>query len=168
MFPSSNDDQRSELADASDQAQTPTTPASIPRLSLRRGLEGHPAYERPRDGLDSTELDESDTAGTQADQEGVGGLDTIDLLGENVRLFRQTRQLMTKVLNDSATPPNQKAQVANTLGSLLKTLSSTQTDLYNAERLKRLENVIVRILQDFPAELQERFLTAYEREVNVR
>ena len=168
MFPSSNDDQRPELADASDQAQTPAAPASIPRLSLRRGLEGHPAYERPRDSLDSTALDESDTDPPDNDTEGVGGLETIDLLGETVRLFRQTKRLMTKVVSNEALPANQKAQVANTLGGLLKTLSNTQTDLYNAERLKRLEHVIVRILQDFPAELQERFLTAYEREVNVR
>lgn len=138
---------------------------AIPRLGLGR----RPAFEEaPRDELSTNELDDHEFLAGDDDTLGVAGLHTIDLLGETVRLFRQTKRLLSKVLVDAGTPPNQKAQVANSLAGLLKTLVVQQTDLYNAERLKRLEQVVIRLVRDMPVEQQEAFMREYEAEVNVR
>lgn len=92
----------------------------------------------------------------------------INLQAETIRLFRQTKKLLKEVLKHAATPANQKAQVANSLHSLLRALSTQQIELYNAERLRRLEAVIVRLVRDLPEAQAEEFLAAYEAEVNVR
>lgn len=92
---------------------------------------------------------------------------SVNLEAETIRLFKQTRRLLTAVLADKATPANQKAQVANTLATLLKSLTTQQTEIYNAERLKRLEFTIIRLLREWPQAEQDRFIAMYEAEVNV-
>lgn len=143
---------------------------NIPDIALGRAspsgtrLEAPPGT--PRDGLEPNDLDDHQFLAGDDDRTGVAGLETIDLLGETVRLFRQTKRLLSKVLVSGSTPVNQQAQVAGTLGTLLKTLSQQQVDLYNAERLKRLESVMIRLVRDIaPSELQDRFMEEYEREV---
>ena len=69
-------------------------------------------------------------------------------------------------MKDKMTPANQKAQVANTLSSLLKALTTQQTEIYNAERLKRLEFVVIRYIRNKPEVEQEEFMAMYEAEVN--
>lgn len=108
-------------------------------------------------------LDRADAADT-ADGDGFA---TINLLGETMLLFRRTKRLLNKVIHDKRTPINQKAQVANALANLLKGLASQQTDLYNAERLKRMENLMITTLRDVAPELQDEFMRRYEAEVNV-
>lgn len=91
----------------------------------------------------------------------------VNLEAETIRLFKQTKRLFKQVLIDKATPANQRAQVANTLGSLLRSLTTQQTEIYNAERLKRLEFTIIRLLREWPQAEQDRFIAMYEAEVNV-
>lgn len=153
-------------ADALREALERATPAEIPDLRLYRPLPPPPPPQPlPTVPLDDREFADVDPAD---DQLGVGGFDSIDLVGETVRLYRQTRKLLSKVLSDNKTPVNQQAQVANTLGTLLKGLSAQQTDLYNAERLKRLELIIIQIIRDVAPDVQDAFMARYEAEVNVR
>ena len=112
--------------------------------------------------------DEPDEEITDDDETLIEHLGDINLQAETIRLFRQTKKLLATVLKDVRTPANQKAQVANSLSSLLRALSTQQIELYNAERLRRLEAVIIRMVRDLPDEHAERFLAAYEAEVNVR
>lgn len=125
----------------------------------------------PNYGLRSTQkfetnaLDDREFADAEEDKTDKESFNNLDLLSETVRLFRQTKKLLSKVLSDTSTPANQQAQVVNTLSNLLRSLSEQQTDLFNAERLKRLENVVITLVKDLPVAQQEAFLVAYEREV---
>lgn len=60
------------------------------------------------------------------------------------------------------TPANQKAQLLNTITTILTGILKLQTDLYNAERLKKLESTLIATLKDFP-ELREPFLEKYKK-----
>lgn len=160
----SEDDLLAELLERELAASPTTTAATIPALGLRRTT-------RPRDALDSNELDDHEfglTGQAAPDNLGVAGIETLDLEGETVRLYRQVRLLLSRVLVDKGVPANQKASVANGLSNQLKALVNLQTDIYNAERLKRLETVIIRMVKAMPDDISEQFLIDYEREVNVR
>ena len=62
-------------------------------------------------------------------------------------------------------PLNQKAQTLNSITSILQAIIRAQQDLYNIERLKTLENTLIKVLQEFP-EIKHKFLDAYEAELN--
>lgn len=179
MFRTSTSGQAAPDADA-DSVSVPDTAAAIDNArvadatvaALSAGIKDislSRANQPVGDGFDTNKLDDREFLGDHLDEDtaGVQGLETIDLLGETVRLFRQTRRLLSKVLVNTATPINQQAQVVATLGTLLKTLSQQQTDLYDAERLKRLEAVVIRLVRDLAPELQDRFVAEYEREVQL-
>jgi hypothetical protein len=144
----------------------PSTPAEalsgIPRVGLA------PKPPAARDGSLDPEnaLDDREFAEHPEDHETT--LESVDLMKENIRLYRQTRRLLSKVLVDTVTPSNQKAQVINALSSILKGLTAQQTDIYNAERLKRLESAVIDMLKMVPEDAQKAFLERYETEVNVR
>lgn len=136
--------------------EPPTAGSQIPDFDL--GKMDDETRKRLQKALDD-DPDEDDDESLTFEQ--------LNLQVETIRLFRQTRRLMRQVLRETGVPANQKAQVANTLASLLKGLSAQQTELYNAERLKRLEFVIIRFVREMPDPEQERFMSMYEAEVNV-
>lgn len=70
--------------------------------------------------------------------------------------------LQRDVLTDDDTPANQKAQTANAVAAALATLAKLQIEVYNSERLKRVEQVLIETLQTLPPEAQEAFLQLYE------
>lgn len=63
---------------------------------------------------------------------------------------------------DEETPANQKAQILNTISAILTNIVKLQTEMYDAERLKKLESALITILQGFP-DIKEAFLQAYEK-----
>jgi len=138
----------------------------IPNLSLRRGAVAAPAIGETPDPADDDAPDEDPDIDDEPLPE--GGFVQIDLLSETLHLFQRTKRLLGKVIRDNRTPANQKAQVANSLGNLLKSLAAQQTELYNAERLKRLEALTISILRDLAPEVQDEFLRRYEAEMDVR
>jgi len=137
----------------------------IPNLGLRRGAAVPPIGNVPPPE-DDDRVDED----VDIDDEPLpaGGFLQIDLLSETLHLFHRTKRLLGKVIRDSKTPVNQKAQVANSLNNLLKSLAEQQLQLYNAERLKRLEAITISILRDLAPEVQDEFLRRYETEMDVR
>lgn len=90
-------------------------------------------------------------------------LETIEVGGELAFLYTKARRLLEIVLVDDQTPANQKSQVMNSALAMIERISKTRTDLYSAERMRKLEQTIIKTLRDFPRELQEQFLEAYER-----
>lgn len=158
------------LTSAEESAQTKAAVEKANEIAELLGLPAIGLRKPAEDQLATNKLDDREFADVdeQDDLSGMGNFESINLVGETVRLFRQTRKLLSKVLSDTKTPVNQQAQVANTLGTLLKGLSTQQTDLYNAERLKRLEAVVIQIVREVLPQQQDEFMRRYEEEVNVR
>lgn len=82
----------------------------------------------------------------------VRGLKDLDLNRELVLQVLALQQLQADVINDDETPANQRAQVANSLSSALTTLVKLQSDVLNSERFKRVEAVVVDMINSQPSE----------------
>lgn len=87
----------------------------------------------------------------------------IDLEEELLLQFARTKSLYDTVVEDSETPANQRAQVANSCTAILEQLIKMQTKLYGAERVKALEQVLVKVMKTLPETTQREFFDRYER-----
>ncbi len=87
----------------------------------------------------------------------------LDLEEEVLLQFARTKALYDRVAEDSNTPANQRAQVANSCTSILDQLIKMQAKLYGAERVKALEQVLIRVLKTLPEAAQTEFFSRYER-----
>ena len=92
-------------------------------------------------------------------------LKDVDIEGELLMQFHQTKALLASVIDDVDTPANQKAQLVNTCSSILSEITKSQTSLYNAERLKIMEQALINALKTVPDSISEAFLDNYEREL---
>lgn len=90
-------------------------------------------------------------------------LKDINLEAELVRQLRAMQALQTNTLFDPETPPNQKAQVANSVASVLSTLTKLQNEVYKSERMKKVENLLVAAVKELPTEAQLKFFEQYEQ-----
>ena len=89
-------------------------------------------------------------------------LGDLDLEKELVIQFQHVKNVMQECLEDSETPANQKSQVINSCASLLNQMTKNQTELYSAERLKRLEQSLIEALSSFDSKMCEKFLDIYQ------
>lgn len=90
-------------------------------------------------------------------------LTDLDLESELVLQYQQGKVLLAKVINDHGTPANQKAQVANSCAATLQSLVKMQTTLHDAERMKKLEQILIKVIRTLPKEQQEAFFQRYEQ-----
>jgi hypothetical protein len=95
----------------------------------------------------------------------VGSLDELDVDNALLRHYYRVERLARDVLTDPDIPPNQQAAVMNTLNSLLVQIAKTRTELYTAERMKRIEQTLLFVLKTLPKQQQQDFLEEYEREL---
>jgi len=72
-----------------------------------------------------------------------------------------SQELQNQVLQDEATPANQRAQVANSTAGILQQLAKLQIEVHTSERLKKIEMILIECLGTLPMEVQEKFLSAY-------
>jgi uncharacterized protein YejL (UPF0352 family) len=76
------------------------------------------------------------------------------------------QQLQSNVLQDGDVPANQQAQVANSLSAALTTLVKLQSDVFNSERFKQVEAVVIDLINSLPKEekaaMYERYAAAVE------
>lgn len=91
----------------------------------------------------------------------------MDLSGELMLQYLQTKTLLASIIDDEGTPANQKAQVINTCSAILGNITKTQTQLYNAERLKIIEQCLMNALKGTTKPVQEKFFENYSRELEV-
>ena len=89
-------------------------------------------------------------------------LSLLNLEQEVLLQYHTLRELQGEVLGDGEVPVNQRAQVANSVAATLRTLGDQQIELYNSERFKDIENLLVRTLDKLPEDLAAEFLTGYE------
>jgi len=85
----------------------------------------------------------------------------LDLDGELLAQYKNALILREATEYDEEIPLSQKAQLLNTINSILTSITKNQTELYDAERLKLYEGTLITVLKKFP-ELSEAFFAAYE------
>lgn len=93
-------------------------------------------------------------------------LSDLDLEQEVLLQFAQTKALYVKVAQETSTPANQKAQVANSCTTILDQLIKMQRRLYAAERVKAMESALVKALRELDNEkVSTRFFEIYEKQL---
>lgn len=88
-------------------------------------------------------------------------LTKLNLAEELGMQYRSGMILLASVQEDSETPANQKAQVFNSVGTMLKDIVKQQKVVYDAERLKRFEGAFLKVLEDLPIEAKRKFFDLY-------
>jgi hypothetical protein len=90
-------------------------------------------------------------------------LGKMNLEEEMLLQYHAMRELQGKVMEDDDVPVNQRAQVANTMATTLKTIGDQQIALYSSERFKQIENLLIRTLDKLPEEVAAVFLEQYAK-----
>lgn len=143
----------------------PSVSDNGPRRDARRHL-----YGTSSDSLDL--LSESELIDLQlriAAKLPPNSLKSVNLEQELVTQLRLAQKLQRETLDEdpdvAPTPANQKAQVINSVASTLQMLGKLQVELFDSERLKRIEQILIDTLQTLPKDAQEAFLDRYEAEI---
>ena len=92
----------------------------------------------------------------------AASLSELNLDEELLIQYQNAMSTFELIRYDPETPANQKAQILNTISAILTNIVKLQTELYDAERLKKLESTLIATLQAFP-DIKEEFLQAYEK-----
>ena len=94
-----------------------------------------------------------------------GTLATLNLDSELYSMYARAKNYLDDLqMGDDNTPANQVSQVMNTITAILKEIVKMQTDLYNAERVKKLEAAMIEALKNTATEeVQDAFFTELER-----
>jgi hypothetical protein len=87
----------------------------------------------------------------------------LNLETEVIVQFLQVKALLQDVLTEGDTPANQKAQVANSCQAILDQLTKRQLQLYGTERVKAIEQCVIRCMKKLPDAAQRAFFEDYER-----
>lgn len=82
---------------------------------------------------------------------------------ELILQYQAVRSLQNSIFDDETVPANQKAQVANSVASVLSSLADLQNKTYTSERFKRIETLLIRHLSKLPEETAAVFLEDYEQ-----
>jgi hypothetical protein len=92
-----------------------------------------------------------------------GSLRSLDLDAQLYTTYAKAKNYLAEIQNLEDTPANQVAQVFNTISGILKEIVKMQTDLYSAERVKKLEAAMIQAIKLAPREAQEEFFREYEK-----
>lgn len=85
----------------------------------------------------------------------------MNLERELVLQYVTVQNLQSSVITDENVPANQKAQTANAVAASLASLAKLQGDVHTSERIKKVEQVLIEVLQTLPTETQAQFLDRY-------
>ena len=93
-----------------------------------------------------------------------GSLKDLNLDSELYAAYVGAKNFLAELQNTEpgTVAPNHVAQVFNTISAILKEIVKMQTDLYNAERLKRLEYSVIQAIKLAPKDVQDVFFEQYE------
>lgn len=92
-----------------------------------------------------------------------GKLKDLDLAHELVLQLKIAQKLQEETLADMDTPANQKSQVLNAVAGAIQAISKLQVELYDSERLKRIEACLIETVGILDPADQEAFFERYER-----
>lgn len=89
-------------------------------------------------------------------------INQLNLVEELGLQFRQGKELLASIQNDSATPANQKAQVFNTLKGQLDKIIKQRGLVLSQERLKRYEAAFLKVLEGLDSDTaRQTFMDLY-------
>ena len=88
-------------------------------------------------------------------------LDELDLDKELAEQFIRAKQLILNAEADGDASLAQKAQATNSITSILQNIVKMRTDLYNSERIKLIESILISVLKEYP-DIQAAFIDRYE------
>jgi hypothetical protein len=80
--------------------------------------------------------------------------------------YRHGKILLETISTDTDTKPNQKAQVFNSVVSMLDKIIDQRRFVYSAERLKRFEEAFLRAARILPTEAREAFFDMYKEHLD--
>lgn len=123
---------------------------ALEKIDLFDDFEEEPTEEFPQI---SSELDNTSS------------IETLDSQTELIHQFNRAKRLQTDTINNNTISPEKRAAVIRTVTVILSHIVRSQTELYNAERLKRLERALITVVKTLPKEAQEAFFNEYEREL---
>ena len=89
-------------------------------------------------------------------------LSGMNLEEELVRQLQRAKALQARTLDDVEVPANQKAAVLNAVAGAIGSLVEMQEALYNAERFKAIEAIMIEALKVLPEDVATKFLDEYE------
>lgn len=89
-------------------------------------------------------------------------LSELNLEKETVIHFMTVKEVMNNVMDEDGVPANQKAQLMNSCSSSIAQMAKIQTELYNAERVKKIEQAVIETLKKMDEDVIERFFSLYE------
>lgn len=87
----------------------------------------------------------------------------MDLGYEIMVQLRTLKHLQHKALTEKGVPVNQQAQAANTVSKMLQDLVKSRSKLYDAERIKKIEEFTIEAMKDAPAAAKDHFFVTLER-----
>jgi len=90
-------------------------------------------------------------------------LKQLNLDGELLANYEAAKSYLEEIRYDSEVLPNQVAQVMNTINSILKEIVKMQTELYDAEMVKKIEAAIIATMKNQPEDVQRQFFEEYEQ-----
>lgn len=88
--------------------------------------------------------------------------ETLSLKDELLGQYNNARRLYAQIETDDGIPANQKAQVLNTLTSILVQITKSQESLHNSQTFKMMEESLIQTLKRCPEQLQTEFYRIYE------
>ena len=88
-------------------------------------------------------------------------------LSKELLLQLKKAKLLQQKTDDDEVPANQRAQVQNSLGTILVNLAKHQQATYTSERFKRLETATVKAVKTLPKEAQDEFFATYLSEAEI-
>lgn len=89
-------------------------------------------------------------------------LKQLNLDNELLQNYQSAKEYLEHIRFDESTQPNQVAQVMNTINAILKEIVKMQTELYDAERVKKIESAIIATMKNQPEDVQRQFFEEYE------
>lgn len=89
-------------------------------------------------------------------------LSGMDMTTELMNQYRRVLKLQRDCLEDLEVPPNQKAQVAAQVKSTLGDLVRMQTEFYTSQRMRNIENLLIKYMKSLSLKEAKAFLEEYE------
>lgn len=131
-------------------------------MSLKnRSLKGEPAAPAPAQALDEMSPEDLLALREQIDIRLAIDITKLNLADELGLQYQSGMILLASIREDKDVPPNQKAQVMNSVSATLKEIIKQTKVVYSAERLKRYEAAVLKVLKELPEENRMKFFNLY-------
>jgi len=89
--------------------------------------------------------------------------ETLDIHSELLDNYNAALALRETLPYRDDVPPNQIAQIMNSMTTILTQLTKLQTELYSSQRIKDIELILIETLKSMPQPMQDKFFDLYTK-----